>query len=76
MSDPLTAAIIAAGEELHRVNHWTVRDDGEFGAPEEYSAFVETLLKHISPLFDGTTFKQARIKALEAELAALRGDSP
>ena len=68
MNDYLTAAIMAAGEELGRVHQWQL-DDGE-STPSEDGTFLQVLRKHLEPLLD-PSHKQRRIAVLRAELKIL-----
>ena len=68
--DPLTGALLAASEELATEYMWCF--DGDPGVPPiPDHFFIQVMRKHLTPLFDSATWKQARIAALKAELAAL-----
>lgn len=68
--DPLTGALLAASEELATRFEWCF--DGDPGvAPDADHFFIQLMLKHLEPLFDGATWKAARIAALRAELEML-----
>ena len=52
------------------VNGWCL-DDGESAQPEPGGFFYSVLVKHMEPLIDVESWREARIAALKAELAAL-----
>lgn len=73
----LEKAIVAAANELIKEYGWSLGETDEY---DEYgsddqdplkSAFGNVMLKHLTPIFNSETFKQARIAALRAELAEL-----
>ena len=68
--DPLIGALLAASYELATEYMWSF--DGDPGVPPDPDHFfIQVMRKHLTPLFDSATWKQARIAALKAELAAL-----
>jgi len=70
--DILKQAIIAAGHELIENHGWSIEDDKGKNVPED-GEFVNVLYDHIINLLDMEAVKQARIKALQEELASLTG---
>ena len=67
--DALRKAIIDAGTELGSEHGWCF-DEDESATPSPDGYFVEILIRHITPLISGE-YRDARIAALKAELAAL-----
>lgn len=68
--DPLTAAIIAAGNELATEHMWCF--NGDIGpGPEPDDVFTTVLLKHLKTVTDMSAYVAARKTALRAELAEL-----
>ena len=67
-SDPLTMALIAAGEEMQNTLDWYFEEDG-------MEQLVTTIKKHIAPMINIEAYKRQRIVALRAEADALERDA-
>ncbi len=68
--DELTKAILAAAAELTG-DGWSVDDDGCGEVPGPDSTFFRVISKHVAPLTAATSFKEIRLAALRAEIAAI-----
>lgn len=73
LSHPLDQAIHAIATEMVEHHEWSL-DEDDFGVVPETCVFYEVMRKHLAPLLNGS-WRQVRIAALKAELAALGEDS-
>lgn len=72
--DPINKSLLEAAHELIHEHSWTLDDESNGDMPQEDSTFIRILHKHIAPLVNTSDWREARIAALNAELAALTGE--